>query len=119
MTAFVANTNLLELLGLKVEEPAEAFVNDATVMVTIKKNSADGDDLETVSWPLEMDYVPGSDGDYRLVLSHDLPFEAKKTYIALIDADAGSSPFERFGHWEFKIKPRTRTGDPALDEAED
>lgn len=119
MTVFVGNTNLLELNGLKVEQPSEAFINDAIVQVTITKVTADGEQLESVSWPLELEYVAGSDGDYRLALGHDLPFEAKKTYVAIIAADAGSSPFERYGYWEFKFKPRTRTGDPTLDDAED
>lgn len=102
MAAFVGNTNLLELNGLK-NEAAGAFVNDASVTVTIK--DAEGANVSGAVWPMTMVYVEASDGDYRVALSHELPFEAKATYTALIEADSGA---EAFGHWEFRFKPLTR-----------
>lgn len=113
MTAFVANTNLLELKGLKAHVGG-SYINSAVVRVTIYVGNVDDNVKLGPSspplWPMTMEYVSGSNGDYRAVLSKDLPFEPKKLYTAVIEADAGSSPFEQFGHWEFKFKPETRTG---------
>jgi hypothetical protein len=102
MTAFVANTNLLELSGLK-NVAAGTFINDATVTVTVKKA---GTNVAGASWPLTMDYVAASDGIYRAVLSEDLALVARTHYTAFIDADGGDG---RVGHWEFDFRAETRT----------
>lgn len=103
MTAFVANTNVLELIGLK-DEVAEAFINDATVTVTIKDILED-EEVEGETWPLAMVYVTASDGDYRAILSDELSLVAKRKYLAYIDADGGA---DLIGHWEFHFSPKTR-----------
>lgn len=104
MTVFVANTNVLDLIGLH-DEVDETYINDADVVVTVK----DASDVEVqgVTWPLTMAYVAASDGDYRGILSDELAFVARQTYYAHITADAGS---DRVGRWKLKIKPITRTG---------
>jgi hypothetical protein len=105
---YVANTNNLELRGLKSVSSGE-FINDAVVTVTIKDGKVSDSDLAGESWPLTMEYVVGSDGDYRVGLTHTLPFVAKHHYTAIIDSEVGSPP-ERTGHWEFPFKASTRTG---------
>lgn len=105
MTVFVANTNVLELLGLK-NEVSGAFINSAVVTVTLKDKTT----LTAVTgmtWPATMTYVPLSDGDYRLILEDDLALIPKTNYIAVIDANGG---INLIGHWEFPFKPETRTG---------
>lgn len=104
MTAFVANTNNLTLQGLK-DALSGAFINDATVTVTVK--TAAGVDLGGASWPMTMDYVSASDGDYRAVLSAALPFLNGKHYVAYIEAQAGGSP-PRVGNWVMKFKAEVR-----------
>lgn len=101
MTAFIANTNLLDLVGLKAEVGDE-FINDAVVTVTIK--DLNGVNLSGETWPLTMEYVSGSDGTYRVALVNTLPF-LRQTYVAHIDVDAGE---DRVGHWEYKFKPVIR-----------
>ncbi len=102
MTTFVANTNVLDIVGLK-NAIADTFINDATVTVTIK--GPDGEDIDG-DWPMTMDYVASSDGDYRAVLASELPLVANKNHLAIIDADGGAG---LIGHWEKKFKPRVRT----------
>lgn len=105
MVAFVANTNILELRGLK-DALTGAFINNAVVSVSDIQHE-DGGGIGPVSGsPFAMDYVTGSDGVYRGVLSNMLPFLAGECYIAFIEADAGA---DRVGHYEFKFKPLTRT----------
>lgn len=101
-TAYVANTNVLEVRGLK-SAIEDAFINDATVSVTVK----DGEGVEVAgqSWPAAMAYVTSSDGWYRTIIEDGVDFEADETYYAFIDADAGT---DRIGHWEFAFVPKTR-----------
>lgn len=106
MTAFVANTNSLDLLGLKSHIEG-TYINDATVTFTIKTKA--GASISGVSWPQAMVHVVGSNGDYRGILPADLPLANKGKYIAFIDAQGGG---ERIGHWEFPFTPLTRTGIP-------
>lgn len=103
MTAFVANTNLLELIGL-TSAIEDEFINDATVTVTIKDGV--GNNVTGATWPLAMDYVTASDGNYRTILTHELAFAHNAKYVAAIDADGGTN---RIGHWEFPFRPATRT----------
>jgi hypothetical protein len=102
MTAFVANTNLLELIGLR-SEVEDAYINNATVTVTI--NGPNGDAISGETWPLAMSYVTASDGDYRATLLHTLPLIANQQYVAVIEANGGAN---RVGHWEFPFRPAVR-----------
>ncbi len=103
MTAFVANSNVLELTTL-TSEVEDVPINDATVTVTIKKA---GVAVAGISWPLTMDYVAASNGDYRAILSEGLDLENKGKYIAFIEANGGAG---RVGHFEFPFTALTRTG---------
>ena len=108
-TIYVGNTNVLELFRLKsVSE--NAYINDADVEVTIF--DAAGDEVtippgtpEWTGWPVTLEYIPNSQGDYRAILHEALEFEAGKSYTAFIDANAG---IQRAGHWEVPFIARTR-----------
>jgi hypothetical protein len=102
MTVFVGNTNILDLLGLK-NATTGAWINDATVTLTVK--DAVGAEITGESWPQAMNYVSGSNGDYRAILEDDLEFTPKQTYYAHIRADAGVN---RVGAWTFVFTPQTR-----------
>ena len=103
MTAFVANTNVLDLVGLK-SEISGAFINSATVTVTVKDSA--GVNISGASWPLAMGYLAASDGNYRAFLSDQLPFVDKAKYTAVIHADGGAN---LIGQWEFHFKPVLRS----------
>lgn len=103
-TAFIANTNILDLRNLK-NEITQAFINGATVEVTIR--DATGAAVAGQTWPVTMSYVAASDGDYRAIISEDVEF-TKQNYTAYIDSDGGPG---LVGHWEFKFKPQIRTGE--------
>ena len=102
MTAFVANTNILELRGLK-DGITGVFINDADVLVTLETDA--GVEVGPVSWPITMSYVPTSDGIYRATIGSELDLVAGGCYKAIIEADAG---VDRIGHWDFAFVPLTR-----------
>jgi hypothetical protein len=102
MTAFVANTNNLELLGLQNASNG-AYVNDATVSVTVK--DASGTNVVGENWPISMNYVSGSNGDYRCVLIDTLSFSPGMTYTANISVNAGAN---RIAFWSYDFRVLTR-----------
>lgn len=101
---FVGNTNVIDLLGLS-SEVDDAFINDASVEVTVVDES--GVEVAGQSWPLAMSYLPGSDGNYRGFISDEVEFVPRDKYYARITADGGEN---RVGRWSFPFKPQTRTG---------
>lgn len=108
--AYVANTNELLLTGLK-SELDDTFINNASVTATVLDK--DGDEVGGETWPITMAYVAASNGNYRGTLKYTLPLAPRQSYTAIIDAngDTTSPPVERRGHWQFKFKAETRTGD--------
>ncbi len=105
MTAFVANSNVLELIGLS-NEITDTFINNATVTVTVK--TVAGVAVTGVTWPLTLDYVAASSGNYRAVLSEGLALVDKAKYVAFIEANGGVG---LVGHWEFPFTAEKRTGE--------
>lgn len=103
MTAFVANTNIIELRFTRgaIEDQ---FVNDATVSVTVK--DAAGANVAGVTWPVAMPYVAASDGVYRAIIPHDAALVAGRQYTAEISVDAGEN---RVGFWRYVFRPLDRT----------
>jgi hypothetical protein len=106
MTAFVLNTNALDLLGLK-SHTEDTFLNDATVNFVIQDKG--GVPVAGVTWPQAMVYVDASNGDYQGIVPSLAEMLPGKVYYAIIDAQGGG---ERIGHWEMPFKPLTRTGLP-------
>lgn len=104
---YVANTNLIELSGLKSVIEDE-FIADADVTVTVK--DAGGNEIDGQTWPTTMvstDTTDSVEGNYRGILKDTVEFVAGDTYYAHIDADAGA---DRIGHWEFAFVPKVRRG---------
>lgn len=102
---FTGNTNLLTLTGLK-SVLDDTFINDADVTVTITDNCEKPmQGVGWPAWPLIMEYIASSSGDYRAVLVDSLPFKAGVAYEAAIHADGG---LNRIGRWRFKFKPEIR-----------
>ena len=96
------NDMVLEVDGLR-DKVSGAFKNAATVSATLK-DSADMNVTGT-TWPQTMNYVTGSDGDYRLTLSKALPLVRDASYTAHITADAGSG---LYATWEIPCVCRLR-----------
>lgn len=103
--AYVANTNVLTLTGL-VSEDDGAPLNSATVTVTIK-DAADSS-IAGESWPVTMDYVDESEGNYRALISSAAALVAGAKYKAIVDVNASDTSSERIAHWEFPFTAQVR-----------
>lgn len=103
---YVANTNLIEVVGLK-SAVEDAFIDGATVTVTVK--DAAGAAVAGQTWPLTLESTDGTEpeGNYRGILKDTLELTAGESYYAHVDAVDGD---DRVGHWEFHFTPKTRRG---------
>lgn len=102
MTAFLSNTNVLDLIGLK-HAIENTFINDASVTVTITDEA--GVPVVGQTWPATMAYLAGSDGNYRAFINASVVFIARDNYYAQISATDTSS---RVGFWKYLFKPQDR-----------
>lgn len=69
MQLLIGNDQTITVSGLK-DQVSGDFINDATVTVTVK--TRDGANVAGETWPLALQYVTGSDGDYRGTLEDGL-----------------------------------------------
>ena len=99
---YLANDNLLVVDGLKNESDG-TYLNAASVTCTLVNGS--GVPVSGQTWPLAMVYQAGSNGKYIGTLEDTLSLSEGQTYVAVIDADAGSG---LKGHWEIPLKAKVR-----------
>ncbi len=78
--------NVVEVVGLV--DPAGAYVNSATVEVTLLDSA--GAQVAGETWPVACAYVAGSDGVYRGPLRDALTVSPRRRYHAIVTADAGA-----------------------------
>ncbi len=95
------NDHLIRLTGLQ-DSITDAYVNDATVTVTIK--DLDGNEVAGISWPVTMDYEATSDGDYRATLDKAIVLAIGKRYTAEITVASGT----RDAFFELPIQAQIR-----------
>lgn len=83
---YLETSELVELQSLK-DEVSDAFVNAATVALTFLDSS--GAEVSGETWPIAMDYVAGSDGNYQATVSENVDFQEGAMYFAKIVATSG------------------------------
>lgn len=83
---YLETSELIEVRGL-MDEVTAAYVSNATVLLTFVDSS--GAEVSGETWPLTMDYVSGSDGDYQATVSENADFVEGGNYFARIVATSG------------------------------
>lgn len=81
---YVGNANTVAILGLKNGLSGE-FINDADANLTIK--NMQGSDVGGAPWPIALNYVGDSDGEYRALLPDTLEISAGDYYQLIINAE--------------------------------
>lgn len=84
-------------------EITAAYINDATVTATLKKK--DTTTVSGQSWPLTLDYVAASNGNYRGNLSNLLELRPHTVYVIEITIVSGS--FKAFYRFDRRADYRT------------
>ncbi len=83
------NSMLLKLNGLRDSEALPGvFLNAATVTVTLKDSA--GAEVSGETWPLTLDYIAASDGNYSATLTDTLGVTLSGIYDAEITVDGGA-----------------------------
>lgn len=100
---YVSNDNLL-IVDALYDNVAAAYINNATVTVTLKTEA--GVTVTGQSFPATLSYVAASNGKYRCVLEDALVITAGTVYIAHITANGGA---DKVAAWQVPIRAITRT----------
>lgn len=85
---YIDNTNTITLTGL-LNSVTGSYVNDATVTVTV--NDSSGSSVSGETWPVTMDYVADSNGNYQASLDYGLSLTEWDKYTAVVTVTDGSS----------------------------
>lgn len=98
------NDNLIEVLSLQ-DEATDAYLNTATVSVTLKDSA--GANIPGEMWPLTLAYVASSNGTYRATLKSTLTLPAAgQSVVAEVSANGGSG---KKGFWKMTVGVKERT----------
>lgn len=100
---FLSNTNVIILDELTLASTG-AYINDATVTVTIKDEN--DTELTGETWPLTMSYVTGSDGKYAGAVSSSVSVSAGDLLSCEVTATSGGNT----GFWDAPLRVKARTG---------
>lgn len=84
---YIDNDNMILLEGL-TDAANGSFMNGASASVTIV-DAATEEEIAGQTWPATMDYVSGSDGNYRATLEYDLDVSEGQTLMAFVIVDSG------------------------------
>jgi hypothetical protein len=98
----VDNDNRLRLFGLRNRTTGD-FVNEATVACEL--TTLAGDPVSGQSFPVALDYIAGSNGDYQAVLQNTLELIPRHWYRLRVTASGDGVD----AVWVRKIKARLRT----------
>lgn len=100
------NSNLLTIYGVQ-NKITGAYINDATVAVTLK--SKERANLGGETWPLAGSYVSGSNGNYQFVTTGSVVYPAGEQGFAVVTITKGSYTAEFEFECEFAVRDKAST----------
>jgi hypothetical protein len=98
---YIGNSMFLRAEGVKFENE-ETFLNDGLVEATVK--NLNGTDVSGQTWPLTLDYITDSDGNYQGVLSNQLELTERKDYHVFLTVTKDAN----VGHWKETVTAQYR-----------
>jgi len=99
----VGNDHTVNISGVQ-DERSGAYLNNIDVKVWIKDRS--GVNVAGETWPLTLDYVADSNGDYIGNIEDGVELIHGRTYVVEIRAEA---PGDLIGFWHYKVMAQWRT----------
>lgn len=79
---YTGTYNLVVISGLW-NSNTDAFINNATVRITLKDDA--GVNVTGETWPVTGSYVSGSDGRYHIILDTDAAITAGEVYTGVLE----------------------------------
>ena len=108
---YLGNSGLIEVTGVSDASTGD-FINNATVTATLYDSlegaidSVVDNKVSGETWPITLDYVADSDGNYSGGYSEAVAIEQNTFYYAAITVNAGTG---RVGRWIIKVKGKVRS----------
>lgn len=99
---YISNDHDIEIIGLQ-DRSAGTYLNSKTVTATLKTEA--GVTVTGMTFPLTLDYVAASNGNYRGVLDKDIVVVVGTRYLCEITV-AGSSGERAF--WQLIVEVEQR-----------
>lgn len=99
---YIANDHVLKLLGL-TDGKTGLPINNATVEATIVNH--DNQPVAGITWPVELDYVVDSDGDYEGELDEEFQVSVTGIYYLRVEAE---TPPDIKGRWRVPLTVKER-----------
>lgn len=99
---YVLNDHIIKVTGLR-DGATSQYINDATVQATMVDHN--GAEVEGVTWPLTLNYVADSDGNYVGLLEEELKVSPSGIYHLVVDAEAVP---DVKGHWRKPVTVKER-----------
>ena len=96
--------NVLRVTGLRNSITGEYLNNLSTVAATLYDSTLE--EVTGQTWPLQLLYIPDTDGEYRGTIDYELALTHDATYYALLVADGGDG---LHGEWLIPAVARNRT----------
>jgi hypothetical protein len=98
MIAYLGSDNVLRLTGastVDLETGLRVFL-DAAAVVTFRIQTTDYEDVTGETWPVPMQYIPGSTGDFLGVVRDTILFEVDRAYRLIADVTVGLDQHRRW-----------------------
>jgi hypothetical protein len=102
---FRDNTAVIRIRGLR--DSSNFYLDDATVSLLSLTDAVTGASVDGVDTPIEMSYVPGSNGTYEGTISHNAVVVPGRRYTASVRAVSDEG---HIGQWEKTVQARIRKG---------
>lgn len=107
MNVYVGNDNVVRLTGARavnLSDGASTFL-DGTATVTFRLQTPDQVDVAGETWPVTMEYILGSDGDFLGILRDTLALTPGTLYTFVGTADHG---VDQHGAWRIVVMATER-----------
>lgn len=103
------NNQYFEVLGLidgTTHDPSPTYINDATGTIAVI-NAADEQQIigDSDAKKLTLEFVTGSNGNYRALITKDFIAKPGVKYWAIVDL---TTPEGAVGHWEIPLEVAVR-----------
>jgi hypothetical protein len=104
---YVGNDSVISVVGLTDLDGAAQ--NDAVVSVITIVDAATGEEIAGVDYPIVMEYVAQSAGDYEGLVPYTVDVTVGRDYLATVRAvtDGGNGPR---AEWQERLRARVRKG---------
>lgn len=84
----ISNDQTVKLLGLK-DQISGDYINGLVDAVTAHLKTKDGSSVAGETWPITLDYIAGSDGEYQANFDDAIELQNNRSYVVEIAVDAG------------------------------